>query len=110
MSRSPAASAATTSSGIHGRESRIADRRDPGMMNRVPQAHFHGTTHDDDAIDVLSSAAQSRRYVDGTYVDFGDAAGDKGGGDVFDTCGSARGSAPSMVNGGGVDSHHVGTP
>jgi hypothetical protein len=46
----------------------------------------------------FSSDAQSRRYVDGTDVDFGDAAGDDGGGDVFDTCGSAGGSAPSLVD------------
>ena len=48
----------------------------------------------------FSSAAQSRRYGDGTDVDFGDAAGDDGGGDVFDTCGSAGGSAPSLVDAG----------
>jgi hypothetical protein len=48
----------------------------------------------------FSSAAQSRRYVHGTDVDLGDAAGDDGGGDVVDTCGSADGSAPSMVDGG----------
>ena len=35
------------------RESRIAARRVAGMVDRVPQAHVHGTTHDDDAIDVL---------------------------------------------------------
>jgi hypothetical protein len=32
----------------------------------------------------FSSAAQSRRYGDGTDVDFGDAADDDGGGDVVD--------------------------
>ena len=51
----------------------------------------------------FSSAAQSRRYGDGTdvdVVDFGDAAGDDGGGDVGDTCGSAGGSAPSLVDAG----------
>ena len=46
----------------------------------------------------FSSAAQSRRYVDGTDVDFGDAAGDDG--DVGDTCGEACGSAPSLVDAG----------
>ena len=60
--------------------------------------------------DRFSSAAQSRRYIDRTDVDFGDAAGDDGDGndgdgddgdgDVFDTCGSAGGSAPSMVDAG----------
>ena len=39
-------------------------------------------------------------HVDGTDVDFGDAAGDDGGGDVFDICGSAGVSAPSMVDAG----------
>jgi hypothetical protein len=48
----------------------------------------------------FSSEAQSRRYVDGTDVDFGDAAGNDGGGDVFDTCGSAGGSAPSLLDAG----------
>ena len=53
----------------------------------------------------FSRAPQSRRYVDGTDVDFGDAAGDDaagddGGGDVCDTCGAAGGSAPSMVDAG----------
>jgi hypothetical protein len=41
-------------------------------------------------------AAQSRRTVDGTDVDFNDDEG----GDVFGTCGEAGGSASSMVNGG----------
>ena len=47
-----------------------------------------------------AQSAQSRRYVDGTDVDFGDAAGDDGGGDVGDTCGEACGSAPSLVDAG----------
>ena len=72
----------------------------------VPQPREHRTTSTPKTR--FSNKAQSRRYVDGTDVDCGDAAGDDGGddgrddgdGDVVDTCGSAGGSAPSLVDAG----------
>ena len=63
-------------------------------MNRIgprQQEHFRTSTRKTR----FSNKAPSRRYVDGTDVDFGDAAGDAasndGDGDVGDTCGAAGG-------------------
>ena len=63
----------------------------------VQREHFRTSTPKTS----FGNKAQSRRYVDGTDVDFGDAAGDDGDGDVGDTCGAACGSAPSLVDAGG---------
>ena len=68
------------------------------MSRIVPQQREHFRTSTPKTR--FSNKAQSRRYVDGTDVDFGDAAGDDGGGDVGDTCGEACGSAPSLVDAG----------
>ena len=67
--------------------SRIGPRQREHFRTSTPKTRF-------------SNKVQSRRYVDGTDVDFGDAAGDDGGGNVGDTCGAAGGSAPSLVDAG----------
>jgi hypothetical protein len=58
------------------------------------------TLQDIDAKDPLQQCGPIEAIRHATDVDLGDAAGDDGGGDVLDTCGSAGGSAPSMVAGG----------
>ena len=90
---------------IAGKEHRLrGGRRHIGLLDAGDEPHRAQTTSTLENIDAktrFSSAAQSRRYVDATDVDGTDVDfGDDGGGDVFDTCGSAGGSAPSLVDAG----------